>query len=100
LGRPLFFDRGVSVVAAYLRLCGMAVPPHIDRAAKLLRYNRRVFVAPPWPEIFRQDAERKEGFAEAAATCQALVATIRITVMSWSRCCWPRSPSGWTRSAP
>ena len=75
MGRPVFFDRGVPDVAAYLRLCGLAVPDHIDRAAKLLRYNRRVFIAPPWPEIFRQDAERKQGFAEAAATYQALVAT-------------------------
>jgi predicted ATPase len=74
-GRPVFFDRGVPDVAAYLRLCGLAVPGHIDQAARLLRYNRRVFIAPPWPEIFRQDAERKQTFAEAAATYQALVAT-------------------------
>jgi len=73
--RPVFFDRGVPDVAAYLRLCGLPVPAHIDQAARLLRYNRRVFIAPPWPEIFRQDAERKQNFAEAAATYQALVAT-------------------------
>ena len=30
------------------------------RAAERFRYNRRVFLAPPWPEIFRQDAERKQ----------------------------------------
>ena len=75
VGRPVFSDRGVPDVAAYLRLCGLAVPGHIDRAARLLRYNRRVFIAPPWPEIFRQDAERKQTFAEAAATYQAVVST-------------------------
>jgi len=76
-GRLVFFDRGVPDVAACLRLCGLAVPGHIDRAARLLRYNRRVFIAPPWTEIFRQDAERKQTFAEAAATYEALVATYR-----------------------
>jgi predicted ATPase len=76
-GGMVFFDRGVPDVAAYLRLCGLAVPSHIDTAAKLLRYNRRVFIAPPWPEIFRQDAERKQTFAEAAATYEALVVTYR-----------------------
>ena len=75
--RLIFFDRGVPDVAAYLRLCGFAVPDHIDRAARLLRYNRRVFIAPPWPDIFRQDEERKQTFAEAAATYEALVVTYR-----------------------
>lgn len=76
-GRPVFFDRGVPDVAAYLRLCGLPVPDHVDRAARLLRYDRRVLIAPPWREIFRQDAERKQTFAEAVATYEALVATYR-----------------------
>jgi predicted ATPase len=72
-GRSLF-DRGVPDVVGYLRLAGRPVPAHVDRAARTFRYNRRVFLAPPWPEIFRQDAERKQDLDEAARTCEAMIA--------------------------
>ena len=74
---PVFFDRGVPDVAGYLRLIGLTVPAHVDQAARLYRYHRRVFIAPPWPEIYRQDAERKQDFAEAVRTYEALAATYR-----------------------
>jgi predicted ATPase len=44
-------------------------------AARLCRYQRRVLIAPPLPEIFRQDSERKQGFKEAVRTHDAMVAT-------------------------
>lgn len=71
---PVIFDRGVPDVIGYQRLCGLPVPAHAERAAELFRYQRRVFIAPPWREIFEQDAERKQDFAEAQATYQAMVA--------------------------
>ena len=67
-----FFDRGVPDVLAYLRLCGLPVPDHIRKAAEFCRYNRRVFMTPPWKEIFRQDQERKQDFDEAIRTYQTL----------------------------
>lgn len=70
---PVIFDRGVPDVSGYLRLCGLPVPAHVTRAADLFRYQRRVFIAPPWREIFEQDAERKQDFAEAQATYEAMV---------------------------
>jgi predicted ATPase len=45
------------------------------KAAGEFRYNRTVFLAPPWPEIFRQDLERKQDFDEAQRTHDALVST-------------------------
>jgi len=66
---PVIFDRGVPDVVGYLRLCGLLVPDHIARAAETYRYHRRVFVAPPWEQIFTQDTERKQTFTEAKATC-------------------------------
>jgi len=72
---PVFFDRGVPDVAGYLRLVGRPVPRRVEKAIEVFRYNRRVFVAPPWPEIFRQDAERKQEFAEAVKTFEAMMAT-------------------------
>ena len=38
-------------------------------------YNSKVFVAPPWPAIFAQDAERKQTPDEAEWTYRALVGT-------------------------
>lgn len=69
---PVFFDRGVPDVIGYLRLSGLPVPGHMRRAAAMFRYNGRVFIAPPWREIFTQDAERRQDFAEAARTCAAV----------------------------
>lgn len=71
---PVLFDRGVPDVAGYLRLMGRPVPPHVERAAARFRYNRRVFIAPPWAEIFAPDAERKQSFDEAIRTYEAMVA--------------------------
>jgi predicted ATPase len=71
---PVFFDRGVTDLVGYLTLVGRRVPAHIARAAERFRYNRRVFVAPPWPEIYTQDAERKQTPEEAVRTYEALVA--------------------------
>ncbi len=56
----------------YLKLCKLPVPPHMYEAAKVIQYNRTVFLAPPWPEIFGQDAERKQDFDEALRTFEAM----------------------------
>jgi predicted ATPase len=57
----------------YLRLSGLPVPSHASSAGERFRYNPRVFVAPPWPEIFAQDEERKQTLDEAERTYHALV---------------------------
>jgi predicted ATPase len=72
---PVFFDRGVPDVVGYLRLMRLPVPSHVDQAARLYRYNRRVFVAPPWPDIFVQDEERKQTLDETERTHRAMVET-------------------------
>ena len=68
LSGPVFFDRGVPDVVGYLRLCGLPIPEDLAAAAVNLRYDPLVFIAPPWSEIFTNDAERKQDFAEAART--------------------------------
>lgn len=72
---PVIFDRGVPDVIGYLRLCGLPVPDHALKAAELFRYAPRVFVAPPWREIFTADGERRQDFAEAEATHAAMIET-------------------------
>lgn len=70
---PVFFDRGVTDLVGYMRLVGLPVPDHFKAAAKQFRYNRRVFVAPPWEAIFARDEERKQDFDEAIRTHDAIV---------------------------
>src|SRR6267143_1930971 len=67
--------RSMPDAAAYLRLSELPVPAYLERAAQTFRYHRRVFVAPPWREIFAQDAERKQSFEEAQATYEAVTGT-------------------------
>ena len=71
----VIFDRAVPDVLGYLRLCGLPIPSHVDRAARVFRYHQRVFVAPPWLEIFTPDAERTQTFEEAQATYEVMVRT-------------------------
>jgi len=73
----VFFDRGVPDVIGYMRLIGSPVPSHITKAAEEFRYNRTVFIAPPWKEIFHRDQERKQDFDEAVRTYEFLAATYR-----------------------
>jgi predicted ATPase len=73
LNGPVIFDRGIPDVLGYLRLSNLSIPAHVERAAQVFRYHRRVFIAPPWAEIFKTDSERKQSFEEARATHEAMV---------------------------
>ncbi len=73
LDQPVIFDRGIPDVIGYLQLCGLEVPASCWRATERFRYHPRVFIAPHWPAIFAQDAERKQTPQEAEATCDAMV---------------------------
>jgi len=73
----VFFDRGVPELAGYGPLVGFPTPAHVTKAAELFRYARTVFVMPPWREIYQNDAERKQDFAEAIASYDLAVATYR-----------------------
>lgn len=70
---PVLFDRGIPDVMGYLLLSQLPVPSHIEKAAHLFKYQHRVFMAPPWEDIFIQDEERKQTFGEAQATYHSLI---------------------------
>jgi predicted ATPase len=74
---PVFFDRGITELAGYHRMMGLPTPAHFRTAAEKFRYNPKVFVAPPWPEIFANDSERKQSLGEAARTHAAAVQIYR-----------------------
>jgi predicted ATPase len=65
---PVFFDRGIAELVGYFRLMGLPVPDRVSAAAHEYRSNRMVFLTPPWREIYRQDAERRQDFSEAVRT--------------------------------
>lgn len=66
-GGLTFFDRGLIDAVCAMERMGHAVPPDIADAFARLRYAPVVFLAPPWPEIFVTDAERKHGFDDSLA---------------------------------
>lgn len=68
-----FFDRGIPDVIGYLQLCKLPVPDNIRHSAKTYLYNPKVFITPPWREIYVNDTERKQTFEEAVATYQVMV---------------------------
>lgn len=64
---PVFFDRGIPEGIAASRMMKVPIPEHHRAAAANYRYARKVFVAPPWPEIFTLDAERRHSFEDGLA---------------------------------
>lgn len=65
---PVFFDRGVTELVGYCRLIGVPVPDHVRKAAEIYRYDRTVFITPPWPEIYANDPLRQQDEDEAVRT--------------------------------
>jgi predicted ATPase len=70
-GRWVFFDRGlIDAVAAFEHLTG---EPALAAVSQKRRFHCRVFLAPPWSEIYVTDNERRHGFNEAVAEYHRLL---------------------------
>jgi predicted ATPase len=71
--RRIFFDRGImdSVGAN-----GEPPWPELMEAVHTRRYNARVFLFPPWREIYATDAERRQDWAEAERTFDLIAALL------------------------
>jgi predicted ATPase len=61
----VFFDRGLIDAASALEAQGDGAV--LRKLAAEHRYNDKVFLTPPWPEIYAGDAERRHGFPAALA---------------------------------
>ncbi|MBV8736930.1 MAG: AAA family ATPase [Alphaproteobacteria bacterium] len=67
----VFFDRGlIDAAAALQHLTGEPVLMPLGREH---RCHHRVFLAPPWPEIYVTDAERRHGLETAVAEYRRLL---------------------------
>jgi predicted ATPase len=71
----IFFDRSIVDQISGFEQMGTTIPVHLQRAAELFRYYRQVFITPPWPEIFSNDAERTHTFESAIASYAAQLKT-------------------------
>ncbi|WP_413739888.1 AAA family ATPase [Sodalis sp. RH14] len=67
----IFFDRGVVDAAASLE--HITGKPYLKRYGISLRYHHKVFLTPPWAEIYAEDPERRHSFDAALAEYGLLV---------------------------
>ncbi|MHA3914198.1 AAA family ATPase [Halovulum sp. GXIMD14793] len=70
----VFFDRGlIDAAIALHHAAGVPVQRTLgDRRP----YNDPVFLAPPWPELFKQDAERRHDLKEAREEYDRIAETL------------------------
>lgn len=77
LSTPVFFDRSFIEALSCAKGLERETPQrHID-IARSHRFNPKVFVTPPWQEIFTNDAERKTTFEAAVVDYEVNTATYR-----------------------
>ncbi|MBB2929885.1 AAA family ATPase [Paraburkholderia silvatlantica] len=67
----VFFDRGL--IDAAVGLEEVTGEPILATLGHTYRYHSRVFLAPPWPEIYVQDPERRHGMNSAMAEYSRLL---------------------------
>ncbi len=66
----VFFDRGLIDAASALE--ALTGHPYVSRLAPRHRSNRKVFMTPPWPEIYERDDERRHDLADALGEYERL----------------------------
>ncbi len=71
----VFLDRGlIDAAAAIAHVAGERMDDLLREAVK---FHRRVFFAPPWPEIYSMDAHRRHALPEAIEEFDRLVVAYR-----------------------
>ncbi|MCP0913679.1 MULTISPECIES: AAA family ATPase [Legionella] len=68
----VFFDRGIPDLYAYAKAFCKKEDLIVNEAISQFRYNKTVFIFPPWWDIYENDAERQQDFAESLETYRAL----------------------------
>lgn len=84
--RRVFFDRGI--VDSY-GANGVAPSASLIEAVRTRRYNPRVFIFPPWREIYEADAERQQDWAEAERTFDLIIT--RLPTLGYEPCVVPKA---------
>ena len=63
-----FFDRGILDTLCYAEMIGLGVSDEMIEITDNCKYNKKVFILPPWLEIYQTDNERKQTWQEAEWT--------------------------------
>lgn len=71
----VFFDRGIIDTFCYMHMENIPFSEEISKIAEKYRYNKKVFILPPWKEIYENDNERKQTWEEAEFTFQQMKET-------------------------
>ena len=74
--RTVFFDRGVVDDLAWARVANFTPDPELVAKLEARACNVHVFTFAPWAEIYVQDVERRQDFAEAARTYDIILQTL------------------------
>ncbi len=61
-----FYDRGIPDVVAYMTYGNLPLFEELENAIKDFKYFDKVFITPPWSDIYINDPERKESFEDAS----------------------------------
>jgi len=70
----VFIDRGIPDILAYMHYIGDSYPAFFDAACREHLYHK-IFILPPWEEIYESDAERYENYEQAKLIYNHLVET-------------------------
>ncbi|MFL9835564.1 AAA family ATPase [Chryseobacterium terrae] len=66
--KTVFFDRGILDSICYMEMEKISISDEMLTIARLHPYNEKVFILPPWLEIYEQDSERKQSWETAEYT--------------------------------
>jgi len=70
---PIFFDRSFVDAISFLGHLKGAISEEHSNLLRERRYTETVFLTPPWPEIFENDAERQLSFDVAVEEYERLL---------------------------
>jgi len=76
-GSRIFFDRSFLDTICYAKLIQSEPNERMELYARTWRYNKSVFMLPPWQEIYETDDARKQDWREAALTFEKMCETYR-----------------------
>jgi len=69
----VFFDRSIIDILGYSNLEQIKLSDELVSAISNFKYHLKVFIFPPWKDIFTNDSERKQDFTIAIDTYKEMV---------------------------
>jgi predicted ATPase len=72
----VFIDRGIPDILAYMHYIGNSYPVVFEEACKENKYSK-IFVLPPWEDIYVSDNERYENFEQALKIHSYIIKTYK-----------------------